>query len=249
MVDSSIIAPPTSAPESLNSTESKKMYDQWLNALNTHNEKALMQFYGDAVSFNGRVLDSQQIAKIYIDSLQKLGADNIQISGLIVDAASPNVRRAQFTQTLNLNGNQEQRSTLMLLENHKGIWKITAERDQPLNIKIEQKAPRLLEEGDIRNCDDAATAIFLSSPSVKQMLGDPKVLYKMEYKPDDPANPNKRYWFWIYMPHAKNTETYARYEVDPSTGKLYEYNEVTSDLKPAEYNRKLVKYMKQCMGK
>jgi hypothetical protein len=236
----------TSAPESLNSTESQNLLDQWVNAINTQNQQALVNFYGDAVTYNGQVLDSATIARNIVSDMKSKGIDRVQISDLTADAPSPDVRRIEFTKTLFSKGAKQEQTSLLLLENHNGLWKITAENDKAKEVEMTQKTPRYMAAADIKSCDDAARAIFLSSPEVKEMLGNPQVEYKMEYAPSDPANPNHRYWFWIYMPHAGGSETYGRYEVDPSTGQLYEYNQVTSDIKPTEYDRKLASYMKKC---
>jgi hypothetical protein len=214
--------------------------------MNTKNQQALVNFYGDAVTYNGQVLDSVTIAKDIVATMQAQGIDRVQISDLTADAPSPTVRRIEFTKTLIQNGAKKEETSLLLLENHGGDWKITAESDKAKEVEMTQKTPRYVAADDIKTCDDAARAIFLSSPEVKEMLGNPQVEYKMEYSPSDPANPNHRYWFWIYMPHAGGSETYGRYEVDPSSGQLYEYNQVSDDIKPAEYDRKLASYMKKC---
>jgi hypothetical protein len=214
--------------------------------VNSRDRAALLSYYAEAVTFNGKVLDSTGVVNAVMDNLLKKGIERVQISNMTVDAPTPGVRRVEFRKKLFMKGATQENTSLLLLERDGSSWKITAESDKPLQMELQQDNPRSISEKEISTCDQAATAIFLSSADVKQMLADPKVQYKMEYAPGAAGNPNNRYWFWIYMPHAQGTETYARYQVDPSSGILYEYDQVADALKKAQSDSRLSKYLKSC---
>lgn len=229
----------------------KKLVDTWNSANNDRNTVRLEKLYAEEVNLYGEPMSNTNAAAskaAYFnktpDFHQALG-DSISIL-----KSSVNTARADFVKTVTAGRKKKSYQAYLQFEKNGKSWKITEESDEVTDKKL-SSAIKPMPLKEITSCDKAAEAIFLSSAAVRKQLQQKYVRYKLEYRPGNPEAPNNRYWFWIYAnaPDSRQVETYARYEVDPITGQLFEYKAVEDKAAPADYDKELRKYLKQYCGR
>jgi hypothetical protein len=229
----------------------KKLVDVWNSASNEKNTARLEKLYAEEVDLYGEPMSNTNAAaskEAYFnrtpDFHQALG-DSINIQ-----KSSVNTARADFVKTVTAGHKTKSYKAYLQFEKNGKNWRITEESDESTDKKL-STAIKPMPVKEITSCDKAAEAIFLSSAAVRKQLQQKYVRYKLEYRPGNPEAPNNRYWFWIYAnaPDSRQVETYARYEVDPITGQLFEYKAVEDKAVPADYDKELKKYLKQYCGR
>ncbi|MCX6353084.1 MAG: hypothetical protein NTX03_14685 [Bacteroidetes bacterium] len=138
----------------------------------------------------------------------------------------------------------------VLCKNQNQQWQIAMQGDSTADKLTHERNYHRISLRQINSCEKAAEAIFLSSKIVKDRLDDDDAHYKLEYTPEYKKNPDGNYWFWVYVSPANSEmpHTIGRFEVNPKTGQLYEYNEVDEKPNPIDFDKKLLKVLGRFCG-
>lgn len=229
----------------------KKLVEVWNTASNNKNTAHLEKLYAEEVNLYGEPMSNTSAAASKEAFFKEKPDYHQSLSDSIaIQKSSLNTARADFIKTVTAGHKTKSYQAYLQFEKTGRNWRITEESDEATDKKLSSLV-KPMPVKDITNCDKAAEAIFLSSGAVRKQLQQKYVRYKLEYRPGNPEAPNNRYWFWIYAnaPDSREVETYARYEVDPITGQLYEYKAVEDKAVPADYDKNLNKYLKQYCGR
>lgn len=229
----------------------ESLVTDWNMAHNNKDINALKNLYADEVNLYGNVYSNQEVIEQKKQFFAK-GAQTYQqiLGGTDVIVHSPFVAKASFIKKITIGHTVKSYDAYLMFEKSGNSWKIVGENDEQTEEKVieTKSAPMRIE--DISSCETAAEAIFRSSADVQKILREPNAKYKLEYTPGAPDNPNHRYWFWIYAnaANSSSTETYARYQVDPITGQLYEFNAVEDKAMPVKSDVAMQQYIKKYCG-
>jgi hypothetical protein len=229
----------------------KKLVHEWNNASNTKNTARLEKLYAEEINLYGEPMSNTNAAASKEAFFKEKPDYHQSLSDSIaIQKSSVNTARADFTKTVTAGRKTKSYQAYLQFEKSGKNWRITEESDEATDKKLSSLI-KPMPVKEITNCDKAAEAIFLSSGAVRKQLQQKYVRYKLEYRPGNPDAPNNRYWFWIYAnaPDSREVETYARYEVDPITGQLYEYKAVEDKAVMVDYDKSLKQYLKQYCGR
>lgn len=224
----------------------------WNAAMNDKFIKGLERMYADEVELYGRRLTRTEVIAIKIEFLRQNPDYTQFLSDIEIDDFTPDAVRAKFRKQTVIKDNTKLFYSYLIMEHGKRGWEIIAEGDSAsTHVVTSKEYTAEIKKKEIKSCETAAEAIFLSSETVQKLLGEKYVRYKLEFAPGAKDNPNNRYWFWVFAapPNADMTQTYGRFQVDPQNGQLYEYKAVEDSSVPLNYDKELNKQLKKYCGK
>jgi hypothetical protein len=226
--------------------------EEWNNSLSMLHIADLPKFYADEVQYYGKMMSRDEVVQLKKDYLMaNPDIEKNSLAGVAVELLPNGVTRVNFTRSLQTKKGVSVTNGYIVFKEFPDGWKITIESDIEADVKRIEMASRPMNTKEIKSCDNAAEAIFRSSPMVQAMLRAPNSSYKIEYKPGDPDNPNRRYWFWVFgspIPGG-HVDTYGRFQVDPQTGQLYQFDPVQDKTSPIPSDAALKKYITKYCGK
>jgi hypothetical protein len=226
--------------------------EEWNNAFSQLHIAELPKYYADEVSYYGKTLKRDELVQLKKDYLTAHpDIEKNTLSAVTVEILPGGGARVNFSRTLEMKKGVEAAMGYIVFRQMEGGWKITHESEMVADMKRLEAGSKPMKEKEIVSCDKAAEAIFRSSPIVQAMLRSPNAQYKVEYKPGDPENPNRRYWFWVFGSPmvGTQTDTYGRFQVDPQTGELYQFDAILDKTKVVPSDEALKKYIKKYCGK
>lgn len=226
------------------------MAEEWNAAMSLPNIAGLPKFYADEVLYYGSAITRDELIEIKKEYLmanadvQSTRFDNVTVEPF------PDGAKVNFTRTVQTGKGTSPVNGYVVFKQISGEWKITTESEMQSDIQRIESGSKPMSEKEIASCDKAAEAIFRSSKEAQGMLRAPNASYKLEYRPGDPDNPNRRYWFWVFgSPIAgARVDTYGRFQVDPETGDLYRYIAEQDKTMLVDSDAKLKKYLKKYCG-
>jgi hypothetical protein len=223
----------------------------WNAAMNDKFVKGLERMYADEIELYGRRLTRTEAIAIKIEFFRQNPDYTQFLSDIEIDDFTPEAVRAKFRKQTVIKNNTKLFYSYLIMERGKRGWEIIAEGDSASTNVVTSKEYTEIKKKEIKTCEAAAEAIFLSSATVQKLLGERYVRYKLEYMPGAKDNPNNRFWFWVFAapPNADMTQTYGRFQVDPKNGQLYEYKAVEDSAVPIDYDKELKKQLSKYCGK
>jgi hypothetical protein len=226
----------------------KIMVLTWDRANNDRNPEILSNLYAEEVDLYGIVYENKDAVKFKKDYFKEHSGYQQHLEKEIdIESQDNGNKIVHFSKTYSDDKTSRTVKARLVVQKFGNAWKIVEENDEDAIKKASKKSDIPMPEKEISSCDKAAEAIFLSSDKVQDLLIQKYVRYMIEYKPGDKGNPTKKYWFWVFAspPNAGKTETYGRFQVDPKTGQLYEYDVMYNNSRPIASNTSLAKYLKK----
>lgn len=223
----------------------------WNAAMNDKFIKGLERMYADEIELYGRRLTRPEAIAIKIEFLRQNPDYTQFLSDIEIDDFTPEAVRARFRKQTIIKSNTKLFYSYLIMERGKRGWEIIAEGDSASTNIVTSKELNEIKKKEIKSCETAAEAIFLSSATVQKLLSEKYVRYKLEYTPGAKNNPNNRFWFWVFSapPNADMTQTYGRFQVDPKDGQLYEYKAVEDEAVAIDFDKDLKKQLSKYCGK
>ncbi|RYD82272.1 MAG: hypothetical protein EOP53_04165, partial [Sphingobacteriales bacterium] len=177
----------------------KQLVTQWNLAHNKKDYSALAKMYADEVNLYGTVFENAEAVAHKKQFFTEKTQTYQQILGEAdVVIHSPFVAKASFIKKVTTGKTAKNYDAYLMFEKVNNDWKIVAESDELADNQTAQSRSAEIKIADITNCEKAAEAVFRSSKTVQQLLKTANTNFKLEYKPGDKNNPNKRFWYWVY---------------------------------------------------
>jgi hypothetical protein len=226
--------------------------EEWNNAQTMLHIAELPKFYSADVLYFGTPVTRDQVVEVKkAELMENPDVVSTSITNSMVEVHNETSARINFSRSLVLKKGTKVSTGYIQLRKEADGWKITTESNMETDAKRVQAASKPMNPGDINSCEKAAEAIFRSGHMVQGMLRAPGASYKLEYKPGDPNNPNNRYWFWVFGQAigVDHVDTYGRFQVDPATGDLYQFDPVRDVTTKVPADKSLQKYITKYCGK
>ncbi|MGZ5303612.1 MAG: hypothetical protein ACXWDO_05840 [Bacteroidia bacterium] len=259
ITEDSVVNTDTASQENIADAPQVKTNSQMITALVikwnlAHNNKdfnSLSKLYAEEVNLYGTVYsNAEAIAhkKQYFQQSKQTYQQLLGSADVVIHSAF--VAKASFIKKVVSGKTTKNYNAYLMFEKTDNQWKIIAESDETADNERTQSKTAQIPVSAINSCEKAAEAVFRSSKYVQQMLKNPNTNFKLEYKPGDKNNPNNRYWFWVYAnaPGGASTETYGRFQVDPTSGLLYEVDILEGKPKLIDSGSEYQEAMKKVCG-